>query len=231
MSAETGTHSELRAPLTRERVFRAAIEVADSSGMDAITMRNVASALGVEAMSLYYHVASKEALLDGVVDTIVREIEAELGGFDTTADRSNWRGVLRSRILTARRVMLRHPWAPAVIETRAATTTTTLRYMDTLLGILLQGGFSYDMGHHTLHALGSWALGFNQELFQPSPGADDGAGDMVEELAQQLPNIVAMLSHVAHDDPETTLGWCDDQTEFEFGLDVLLDGLERRLDA
>ncbi len=104
--------------------------------------------------------------------------------------------------------------------------------MDTLLGILLQGGFSYDLGHHTMHALGSWALGFNQELFRPEPGGMTmGQGMMLERLAPQLPNIVAMLTQVAHDDPETTLGWCDDQTEFEFGLDVLLDGLERRLEG
>ncbi len=96
MSAETGTHDEPRVPLTRGRVFAAAIELADQSGIDGVTMRNVAGALGVEAMSLYHHVANKEALLNGVVDTIVQEIEAELGGFEVSAEPSNWRGVLRT---------------------------------------------------------------------------------------------------------------------------------------
>lgn len=191
-------------------------------------MRNLAGELGVEAMSLYHHVANKEALLDGVVDSLVGEIEDELGGFDAIADAGTWREVLRDRILTARRVMLRHRWAPAVIETRTGSTPTTLRYMDTLLGILLQGGFSYDLAHHAMHAIGSRALGFSQELFQPDSG-EDGSSDMLGEFAIELPNIAGMLSAVAHDDPDSTLGWCDDQTEFEFSIDVLLDGLEKRL--
>jgi AcrR family transcriptional regulator len=211
-------------------VFQAAMALADRGGIEALTMRNLAADLGVEAMSLYHHVANKEALLDGVVDSVVAEIEIELGGFEATADGTTWRKVLRDRILTARRVMLRHPWAPAVIETRTIATPRTMLYMDSLLGILLQGGFSYDLGHHTMHALGSRALGFNQELFQPAPDAEsDDPNDIVEDLSAMLPNIVGMLSKISHDDPDTTLGWCDDQEEFEFGIDVLLDGLERRL--
>jgi AcrR family transcriptional regulator len=218
-----------RPPLSRERLFQAAIDLADRRGIEAVTMRNLAADLGVEAMSLYHHVANKQALLDGVVDGVVADIETELGGFDVVADAHSWRKVLRDRILTARRVMLRHPWAPAVIETRTITTPTTLRYMDTLLGILLQGGFSYDLAHHTMHAIGSRALGFSQELFQPNPDDDTGSNDTLAAMAIELPNIVGMLSTIVHDDPDTTLGWCDDQTEFEFGIDVLLDGLERRL--
>lgn len=230
MSPRPEPATEARAPLTRERVFQAAIELADEGGIQSVTMRNLAAALHVEAMSLYHHVANKEAVLDGVVDTIVREIEEELGGLEVDASPDTWRELLRERILTARRVMLRHPWAPALIETRTSTTPAILLYMDSLLGILLEGGFTYDLGHHTLHALGSWALGFNQELFSPAPDtAGDGSSDMVTEMAIELPNLVGMLSQVAHDDPDSTLGWCDDQTEFEFGLDVLLDGLERRM--
>ena len=109
-------------------------------------------------------------------------------------------------------------------------TPPLLRYMDSVLGILLAGGFSTDLGHHAMHALGSRALGFNQELFAPDE-ADQGDGGMalLEEMAPQLPNLILMLSDVTHDDPDSTLGWCDDQTEFEFGLDLLLDGLEKRL--
>lgn len=212
-------------------MFQAAIDLADDGGIRSVTMRNLAAALEVEAMSLYHHVANKEAVLDGVADAIVCEIEEDLGGFVVDASPDTWRELLRERILTARRVMLRHPWAPALIETRSTTTPTILRYMDSLLGILLQGGFSYDLGHHTLHALGSRALGFNQELFAPAPeSTEDGSSNMVGEMAVELPNLVGMLSQVVHDDPDSTLGWCDDQTEFEFGLDVLLDGLAKRID-
>jgi hypothetical protein len=143
----------------------------------------------------------------------------------------DWKRVLGHQILTTRRVLLRHPWAPAVIEIRATMTPTLLRYMDTLSGILTEGGFPNDLGHHAMHALGSRALGFNQELFapdDPQEGSEE-ASAMLAELAPRIPYIVGMLVEVAHDDPDSTLGWCDDQSEFEFGLDLLLDGLEARV--
>lgn len=221
-----------RIPLSKERVLRAAIALADAQGIQALTMRNLAHELGVEAMSLYYHVANKEALLDGVVDTLVGEIEEELGGFDVVSGKDGWKRALRSRILTARTVMLRHRWAPGLIETRTTMTPTLLRYMDTMLGIMIEGGFSYDLGHHAMHALGSRALGFNQELFAPDEGQDGTEGaEMLEDLAAHIPYIAGMLADVVHESPDTTLGWCDDQTEFEFGLDLMLDGLERRAAA
>jgi len=227
-SARPDPGVEHRVPLNRDRILHAAIELADSEGIEALTMRNLAQRLGVEAMSLYHHVANKESLLNGVVDKIVGEIEQEMAGVD--ADVSDWRPALRNRILTARRVLLRHPWAPEVIETRTTMTPTLLRYMDSIVGILLEGGFSTDLTHHAMHALGSRALGFNQELFVPDDaGSDEEAMAMLNEMAASIPNLVTMLAEATHDDPESTLGWCDDQTEFEFGLDVLLDGLETRL--
>jgi AcrR family transcriptional regulator len=230
MVSEANPIAEPRIPLNKERVLHAAIALADARGVDALTMRNLAHELGVEAMSLYYHVANKEALLDGVVDTLVGEIEEELGGFVAVTDEPDWLPVLRRRILTARQVMLRHPWAPGLFETRTTMTPTLLRYFDNLLGILIEGGFSNDLSHHAMHALGSRALGFNQELFAPDDADPNGedATAMLEELAPQLPYLVNMLAEVVHDDPDSTLGWCDDQTEFEFGLDLLLDGLEKR---
>jgi hypothetical protein len=104
-----------------------------------------------------------------------------------------------------------------------------LLYNDALVGLMRDGGFSNDLIHHALHALGSRALGFTQELFDPGAGAGD-ADASLEAMAAQLPNLVAMLMDVAHDDPDSTLGWCDDQTEFEFGLDLILDGLDRLRD-
>ena len=224
--------TETRIPLSRDRVLQAAIALADEQGLEGLTMRNLAGDLGVEAMSLYHHVASKEALLDGVVDTLVGEIEAELDGSEPPAGAADWMRTLRHRILTARTVMLRHPWAPTVIESRTSMTPTLLRYFNSLLGILIEGGFSNDLGHHAMHALGSRALGFNQELFAPDdPAGGESDSGSLRELASQLPYLVGMLSEVMHDDPDSTLGWCDDQTEFEFGLDILLEGLDRRRSA
>lgn len=228
MATQTEPRSEPRVPLNKERVFSAAIAVADSGGIQSLTMRKLAEELGVEAMSLYYHVANKEAVLDGVVEAIVSEIEIALEGFDIPTD-IDWRTTLRHRILTARQVMLRHPWAPGVIETRTTMTPTMMRYFDTLLGILREGGFSVDLGHHAMHTLGSRALGFSQELFQPDgeSQAEDDLTEMLALMATQLPHITEMMTEIAHDDPDSTLGWCDDQVEFEFGLDVILDGLDR----
>lgn len=217
-----------RPPLSRERVLEAAVALADTGGLAALTMRSLAQSLGVEAMSLYHYVANKEALLDGVVETLMTEVEAEIGGFTVERGVTAWMPVMRSRILTARRVMLRHPWAPGLIETRTAMPVPLVRYFDSMLGIMVEGGFSYDLAHHAMHAMGSRFLGFDQELFKPSAaGGEDQSEAMLEDLADHLPYLTAMLAEVAHDDPDTTLGWCDDQAEFEFTLDILLEGLER----
>jgi AcrR family transcriptional regulator len=221
--------SAVRAPLTRERVLRAAIELADAGGLAALTMRHLAQSLGVEAMSLYHHVANKEALLDGVVEVLLDEVEAEIGGFAVEPGVADWMPVMRSRILAARRVMLRHPWAPGLIETRTNMPAALLRYFESMLGIMIEGGFSNDLGHHAMHTMGSRFLGFDQELFKPGSAASESANDaMFDDLAEHLPYLSAMLAEVAHDDPDTTLGWCNDQAEFEFTLDILLEGLERR---
>jgi hypothetical protein len=101
-------------------------------------------------------------------------------------------------------------------------------YYEGILEIMRRGGFSYDLAHHAMHALGSRALGFTQELFQPEDAsAEEASEEMMAAMADQLPYLAGMMLEIAHDDPDSTLGWCDDQTEFEFGLDLMLDGLER----
>lgn len=232
MVTETDKSAEPRIPLSKERLLRAAVKVADEGGIGSLTMRNLADELGVEAMSLYYHVANKEAVLDGVIDAIMAEIDEALGGFGVPGDGSDWKPALRHRILTARQVMLRHPWAPGVFETRTTMSPILVLYFEGLLGTLREGGFSYDLAHHAMHALGSRALGFSQELFQPEDDAGDEANDaMLKEMAEHLPYLVGMLTEIAHDDPDSTLGWCDDETEFSFALDLILDGLERRIET
>ncbi|MDX1469686.1 MAG: TetR/AcrR family transcriptional regulator C-terminal domain-containing protein [Acidimicrobiia bacterium] len=228
----TRTKTDRRKPLNRELVFQAAVELADEGGLGAVTMRRLADKLGVEAMSLYYHVANKQAILDGVVDALVTEIEDEVGDFDAPAATEDWKTAVRERILGARRIMLRHRWAPQLLESRTKISAPMMRYFNSLLGLMRAGGFSYDLAHHALHALGSRALGFNQELFNPGTQAaqiEEDMYDMLGLLAKQLPHLAGMMSEIAHDDPDSTIGWCDDQTEFEFGLDLILDGLEAKL--
>jgi AcrR family transcriptional regulator len=208
-------------------VLRAAVTVADDSGIGALTMRRLAEELGAEAMSLYYHVANKEDVLDGIVDAIAAEMNDAVGRMKGPFRGANWKKAVRKRILAAREVLLRHPWAPAVFETRTTMSPEVLRYHDVLVGLMRAGGFSYDLVHHAMHALGSRALGFTQELFDPGTGAGDGQTTArLATMADRLPNLAGMLAEISHD-RGSTLGWCDDQTEFEFGLDVILDGLDR----
>jgi AcrR family transcriptional regulator len=228
VTAEKANH---RTPLSRERVLVTAVEFADQAGIDALTMRGLAERLGVEAMSLYHHVANKEDLLDGVCEMVLDEINEAVADQPAATGPDDWKSVMRERILTARSVVLRHKWLPAVLETRTTMSPATLHYHHGILAIFRAGGFSYDLAHHALHALGSRALGFTQELFDPSPGSaeEEEAMKAFEEMATQVPLLVEMLSEIAHDDPESTLGWCDDQTEFEFALDIMLEGLDRKL--
>jgi AcrR family transcriptional regulator len=230
MSTPAETTAEPRIPLNRDRVLRAAVEVADEGGIETLTMRNLAQHLGVEAMSLYYHVENKAALLDGVVDVVIGEIMGELSTIDSPDPEDDWSTALKERILAARRVLLRHKWAPALIEQRSTMSPAVIFYFEGTLEILRKGGFTYDLAHHAMHALGSRALGFTQELFQPDDaGAEEASEEMFEAMADQLPYLAGMMLEIAHEGPDSTLGWCDDQTEFEFGLDVLLHGLENRL--
>jgi AcrR family transcriptional regulator len=219
--------SRQRTPLTRESVLQTAMRVADRGGLDALTMRALADELGVEAMSIYHHLPNKDAILDGAVEMVFTEIEREVDGFAVPpgTDATNWAPRLADRILGARRVLLRHPWAPWIMNVRGAPGPTAARHVDGIVGIMHGGGMSYDLIHHALHALGSRVYGYVQEL---SDDTDAPAPVDLEQLATFAPHLAGMFAEVVHDDPDSTLGWCDDQTEFEFGLDLLLEGLERR---
>ncbi|WP_238010995.1 TetR/AcrR family transcriptional regulator C-terminal domain-containing protein [Dactylosporangium sp. AC04546] len=220
--------TEPRLPLTRERVLHAAIQVADEGGLAALTMRRLAEVLGAEAMSLYYHVANKDEVFDGIVEVVATEINDLVDKIDLPVEGPAWKAAMRARILTAREVFLRHPWLPKVFESRTDANFAVLRYNDGIIRILRAGGFTNDQCHHAMHALGSRAMGFVQELFTPGPGpVTPEALDGIRAMAGTLPHLAGMLLEVAHDDPDSTVGWCDDQSEFEFGLDLLLDGLDR----
>jgi len=208
-----------RTPLTRARVLEAAVALADRDGIEAVSMRNLGQELGIEAMSLYTHIRGKEDLLDGMIDVVVAEIPVDPAGPD-------WRTTLRRTILDARAVMLRHRWAARIIETRSTPGPATLAYMEAVAGVVRAGGFSVDLTHHAMHVLGSRVLGFNQDLYDDSGVPDpETAAAFAAQLAAVYPNIAAIASAASHEDG---LGGCDDDYEFAFGLDLILDGLERR---
>ena len=147
-----------RVPLSRDRVLRAAVALADDAGIESLSMRKLAQELGVVPMALYKHVANKEELLDGMVDVVVGEIDPPVHGTD-------WKSAVRQRILSARRALLRHPWASRVLESRTNPTPLVLGYMDSMIGMFRAGGFSVDLTHHVMHTVGSRIFGFTQELF------------------------------------------------------------------
>ena len=223
MAVRTERRAAPRKPLTKERVLRAAVDLADKGGIESLSMRKLAQELGVEAMSLYNHVRNKDDILDGVVDVVVGEIQIP-------PETAEWRASLRQTILSARGVLLRHPWAPRVIESRKNPSPATFQYFESVIGILRKGGFSVDLTHHALHALGSRVLGFTQELFNDSDELASGpdAAAMYARMAEQFPNMIEMAMAVSH---EGGLGGCDDDVEFAFSLDLILEGLQRRRDA
>ncbi|MBM0276518.1 TetR/AcrR family transcriptional regulator [Micromonospora tarensis] len=216
-----------RAPLSRDRVLRAAVALADQAGIESLSMRNLAQELGVVPMALYKHVSNKDELLDGMIDVVVGEIDAPVSEAD-------WKHAVRQRILSARQVLRRHPWAPLAIESRNMATPAILAYLDSVIGTFRAGGFSVDLAHHVMHAMGSRILGFSQELFdatrragrsgrtEPTPPAV-----LPPEVAARFPHVAEIAMAAAHDDASVLGQGCDDQFEFEFALDLLLDGIER----
>ena len=204
-------------------MLQAAVALADKSGIEAVSMRRLAEELGVVPMAPYKHVASKEELLDGMVDIVIGEIDPPAGGAD-------WKSAVRQRILSARQSLQRHRWAPAVIETRTNPSPAMLAYIDSMIGMFLAGGFSADLTHHALHAMGSRLFGFSQDVFTDSPSLDPAAqAVLVRQLKDRYPHIAEMVVTVYHDAASVVGQGCDDQFEFEFALDLLLDGLDRLL--
>lgn len=210
-----------RVPLSRDRVLRAAVALADDAGIESVSMRKLAQELGVVPMALYKHVANKEELLDGMVDVVVSEIHHPVPGTD-------WKSAVRQRILSARRALLRHPWASRVIESRTTPTPAVLEYMDSMMGMFRMGGFSVDLTHHVMHAMGSRILGFTQELFNDTQPVDpEMQAVMFREMAGKYPYVTEVAMAAAHVEESVVGQGCDDQFEFEFALDLLLDGFER----
>jgi AcrR family transcriptional regulator len=224
MATRIDVEAQPREPLSRERVLRAAVRLADDAGVESLSMRKVAQELGVVPMALYNHVANKEEMLDGMLDIVVGEIDPPPAG-------AHWKMAIRERILSARRALLRHRWVYRVIETRTNPTPAVLEYMDGMIGLFRTGGFSIDLTHHAMHAMGSRLLGYTQEMMNDSADVDPTVeAEIYAAMADKLPNVYELFLTVAHDDASVVGPGCDDQFEFEFALDLLLDGLEKLKD-
>ena len=208
-----------RTPLSRERVLRAAVAFADEHGMQSLTMRKLGDALGVEAMSLYNHVANKDQLLDGMVDLVFEEIGVPTAG-------AHWMDAMRHRAVSARTALSRHRWAIGLMESRTSPGPATLRHHDAVLRCLREAGFSVGMAGHAFSLLDSYIYGFAlQEASLPFDTAEqtaEVAQAIVSHLAPDAyPHLVEMaVEHVLQ--PGYDYG-----DEFAFGLDLILDGLER----
>jgi AcrR family transcriptional regulator len=219
MAAQTDPGAEPRARLTRERVLRAAVALADEAGVAALSMRRLGQALGVEAMSLYNHVANKDDLLDGMVDLVFGEIGLPSRGVD-------WAMAMRRRARTAREALARHHWAIGLMESRSRPGPATLRHHDAVIGCLRAAGFSIALAAHAYSVLDSYIYGFAlQQASLPFKTPEEAAA-VAENFLRQFP--VDEYPHLAELTIQHVLqpGY-DYADEFEFGLDLILDGLER----
>jgi AcrR family transcriptional regulator len=217
--------TETRTSLTKERVVRAAVELADREGLESLSMRKLADVLGAGAMSLYYYVPNKEQLVDEMIDIVFGEIEPPSTGGD-------WKAALRRRAVSTRAALNRHRWAVGLMEGRAKQGPASVRLHDAVLGCLREAGFSIAMTVQAYSVQDAYIYGFAlQEKGLPFESAEESAvvaeeqGWQIEELAAQYPYLAEVVAgHVAK------VGY--DFTEaFEYGLDLILDALERHRDA
>jgi AcrR family transcriptional regulator len=223
MATQPDQHPEPRAPLTRERVLRTALTIADEGGIESLSMRKLGQELGVEAMSLYHHVANKDDIIDGITETVLEEIE------DPSWE-GDWKAEIRRTAISSHEVFLRHRWACSLMMHRPRVSPARLGWMEALLRTLREAGFSADMTHHAYHALDSHITGFtlwqvNMPFETKAELVDLAEGFLREIPADEYPYIIEHAEqHLAPSSP-------DGATEFEFGLDLILDGLERLRDA
>ena len=217
--AATGNAPARRAPLSRDQVLQAAIALADEGGVGALSMRKLGQTLGVEAMSLYNHVAGKGDLLDGMIDVVFSEIglPPAVGG---------WKSAMRTRALSARAVLGRHRWAIGLMESRRSPGPATLRHHDAVLGCLRGAGFSVELTAHAYSLLDSYIYGFALQEASLPFGTPEETAQVTKEIAGQMPAdeypYLAELAAAHVLQPGYQYG-----SEFEIGLDLILDALER----
>lgn len=217
MAQRTTKPDQTRVPLTRQRALAAAVDLADRHGLAAVSMRKLAEALGVEAMSLYHHVPNKQHILDGMVEAVFAEIELP-------PDNLDWKPAMRRRAESVRAALTRHPWAISIMESRRSPGPATLRHHDAVIGCCRKAGFSIAMTAHAFSVLDSYSYGFVlQEVNLPFDSSDS----MDEMLSEIMPNLSAEnYPHLV----ELTTGHIlqpgyDHAMEFDYGLGLILDGL------
>ncbi|MDO8915978.1 MAG: TetR/AcrR family transcriptional regulator [Coriobacteriia bacterium] len=209
-----------RPPLTRDRIIAAAVAIADERGLGAVTMRAVASRLGVEAMSLYNHVANKDDLLGGMSEAAVEQ-------FDLPREVGDWREAMRRRAVSAHEVFGRHPWAPLLLDSRDSIGPAGLRYFDWVLGTLTEAGFEMEDAARAFSLMDSYIYGFGAQQINMSAADDLTQEERAEVLLsyippEQYPYVHRMATY-------TMEAGYDAETDFDFGLGIILDGLERML--
>ncbi len=223
MATQPDQIAEPRPPLTRERVLHAAVRMADESGFESLSMRRLGQELGVQAMSLYNHVASKDDLQEGIVDLVLGEIENAPRGVD-------WKTAVRHTAISAHEVLVRHPWAASLMHSTPRIIPARMTWMEELLRTLREAGFSADLTHHAYHALDSHITGFTLwEVSFPFETREElmdlAEGFLAQISPEEYPYVVEHAhQHMGDPDPEAP-------SEFEFGLDLILDGIERIRDA
>jgi len=212
-----------RSPLSRQRVLEGAVSLADRVGVEALTIRKLATELEVKPMTIYHHVPNKDAILDGMVAAVFAEIHLPAPG-------SPWKSALRQRCASARRVLARHPWATPLMESRRKPGPATLRHHDTVLGFLRSGGFSLELAAHAYALLDAFVYGFAlQEASLPATSGED-----LSELAAEIATDVSLEDYpylLEFTTEHVTRPDYDFAREFDFGLELILSALERALEA
>ncbi len=218
MASRAEQSAEPRVRLSRDRVLRAAIGIADEGGLGSLSMRKLAQDLGVEAMSVYYYVANKDEILDGILNFVISEFELAVGGPD-------WKAAIRRSAISAHDVLMRHPWACNLMMSVRRVAPARMRYMESLLARLREAGFSANMTHHGYHALDSHIIG--STLWEAGYSSNDDLEDVAKTfVAKTLRDYPYLAEHAEQHITRTSR---KDVPEFEFGLDLILDGLEKIL--
>jgi AcrR family transcriptional regulator len=222
LGTRTTTRPRTRLPLTRDRVLQAALKLADEGGIEALSMRKLGQALGVEAMALYYHFANKERVLDGIVDLVFGEIDLPESG-------AGWKAAMRRRAISVRDALLRHRWAIGLMESRTHPGPANLKHHDAVIGCLRAAGFDMAAAATAYSLLDSYIYGFALTRMNLPFDTTTDIAEMAESMLEPFPldaypNLAAFITEHAMQP-----GY-DYMDEFEYGLDVILDGLERARD-
>ena len=218
MVDEPGPRTEPRAAWTRGRLLHAAMDLADNRGIESLSMRKLSHELGGGTMSLYNHIANKDDLFDGMIDAVFSEV-------DLPAHDQDWKTAMRNRAISMRAAMTRHPWAVGLMESRRTPGPATLRHHDAVIGCLLDAGFSIQLTAHAFAALDSYIYGFALQEQSLAFGTPEETSELAKTFLLQFPS--KEYPHLAKLTLEHVLqpGY-DYGNEYEFGLDLILDGLE-----